>query len=74
MSNDWSPVQDGTSQGPKAAILTVCGDCTVQALWSDTEGVVVQLDSDAVLDMPAVSRLCRTLKRLLKTQPPETRS
>ncbi len=70
----WGRVTDGTAVGTVERIeISGCDEAVaITPLWSDAEGVVIDLFTpDAPLDLDAVRRLAEALDRLRATPPPQ---
>jgi hypothetical protein len=68
----WTPVRDGTAQGPAFYAPTTSGGVTFQALWSDEEGLVVAVDmrGDAVFNLDDLRRICDIHMQIMTLEPP----
>lgn len=74
MNRLWTAPEDGTAQGPIAYVDTPGGGWTLQALWSDEDGVVVSfhIEGDGILDLESLGQMRAAVDQMLALEPPVT--
>jgi hypothetical protein len=70
----WTPVEDGTAQGPVFYVHTTGGLVVLQALWSDEEGVVLSVDIQGVgvINEKALADIGDAVRKIRALEPPVT--
>lgn len=68
----WSEVTDGTAVGPVLSVRVDRGEvATVSALWSDHEGVVIDLELPEAMTAGAFALVVEAAQRLYALPTPE---